>query len=51
MILIKKTKMMLVLLEEEVLTMLKRCPDVWEMALRRGKQYVRTEKAMERRGK
>lgn len=51
MILIKRPRMMVVLSEEDVLSMLKRCPDVWETALRRGKQHVRAERAMQRKGK
>lgn len=50
-IIIRRSRMIITLTEEEVLAMLKRCPDVWEKSLRRGKGLLRYEKAMERIGK
>ena len=50
-IVIRRPRMVVVLTETEVLDMLKNNPDVWAVALKRGKGYCRYETAMERRPK
>ncbi|MEN6620921.1 MAG: hypothetical protein ABFD50_05180 [Smithella sp.] len=50
-IVIRRSRMIVVLLEDEVLAMLRNNPDMWQQALKRGKHYIRTEKSLERVGK
>ena len=50
-IVIRRSRMVCVLTEKEVLDMLKDNPDVWAQALRRGKGRSRYEKSMGRIGK
>ena len=48
---IKLTKCLLVLTEDEVLSLLRANPLIWERALRRGKFIRRAAKAREPKGK
>lgn len=50
-IVIKRPRMTVVLLEDEVLAMLRKNPALWAMGLKRGKHYSRYEKSLERIGK
>jgi len=49
-IIIKRPRMIVVLQEEEILSMLKQNPDIWGLALKRGKSVLRYEKSMDRKG-
>lgn len=48
-IIIERSKHVLAFWENEFDTMLKAFPDVWMAGLKRGKQYVRLEKSMNRK--
>ena len=47
MIIVKFPRQVVCLLESEIQEMLKKSPDIWATGLKRGKGYVRTEKATE----
>ncbi|WP_373657606.1 hypothetical protein [Sporomusa acidovorans] len=48
-IVIRLPRCILVLKHDEIMAMLKVNPSIWAQALRRGKGYSRTEKAMSRK--
>jgi len=43
--------MIVVLLEEEILSMLKQSPEIWAMALKHGKGTLRAEQSLNRKTK
>ena len=49
-VIIKGPRMMVVLYEREILDMLKKYPDIWATALKRGKGVLRYEISMARKG-
>jgi len=49
-IIIKRPRMIVALTENEVLEMLKKNPDTWATALKRGKGVLRYEQSMNRKG-
>lgn len=49
-IVIRKPRCVLVLLDSEVMEMLKQNPSIWSNALKRGKGLIRYERSRERKG-
>ena len=49
-IIIRKSRMLLVLYENEIVELLKKNPTMWAQAIKRGKSLNRLEKSMSRKG-
>ena len=50
-VIIRRPRMIVALQEDEILSMLKQRPDIWAVALKRGKSILRCETSMNRKGK